>query len=226
LNTWQWIVVLLALGLAAALGVVAAVLYARLGEALRTIEALQQRFEESRLAQQRISGRDGLTGVANRRLFDETFAREWGRAQRAGASLALLMADIDHFKKHNDQYGHQAGDDCLKQVAAALAAAARRAGDLVARYGGEEFAVLLPGMDVASAAALAERMRKAVEAIRLPYVEATATRHVGVSIGVAAVVPGGSLRPEALVSAADEALYRAKAVGRNQVIVAEPLTGN
>ncbi len=181
---------------------------------------LKQEYSGSAHALQKRSATDGLTGLANRRSFDEAIEQEWQRSRRQRETLALLMVDIDHFKKHNDQYGHQAGDECLRLVARTLASTARRAGDLPARYGGEEFVVLLPASSIEGAAALAERIRVAVERLRLPYLEASAGRHVSVSIGVAACVPGQSGSPSSLVAAADEALYQAKAVGRNQVIVA------
>lgn len=185
----------------------------------RLLDVTRQLEETKRVLQQR-SMLDGLTGVANRHLFVETLTREWARAIRRAEPLALLMVDIDFFKLHNDRYGHQAGDECLRQVAATLRAALQRPGDLVARYGGEEFAVILPGTDAAGAAVVAERLRLAVAALKLPHVNAVTGHDVTVSVGVASMVPSASSRPEALVAAADQALYQAKAVGRNQVIVA------
>ncbi len=182
--------------------------------------AMKQEYSGSAHALQKRSATDGLTGLANRRSFDEAIEQEWQRSRRHHETLALLLIDIDHFKKHNDNHGHQAGDECLRLVARTLASTARRAGDLPARYGGEEFAVLLPASSIEGAAALAERIRVAVEQLRLPYLEASAGRHVSVSVGVAACVPGQAGTPSSLVAAADEALYQAKAVGRNQVIVA------
>ena len=182
--------------------------------------ALKQEYSGPAHAMQKRSATDGLTGLANRRSFDEAIEQEWQRSRRHRETLALLMVDIDHFKKHNDNHGHQAGDECLRLVARTLASTARRAGDLPARYGGEEFAVLLPASSIEGASALAERIRVAVEQLRLPYLEASAGRHVSVSIGVAACVPDQTATSSVLVAAADEALYQAKAVGRNQVIVA------
>lgn len=201
------------------LGVYAARLRRRLALAEHRLQDLSQRSKHSQAALQR-AARDPLTGVANRRSFDEALAREWERALRAAAPLSLLLVDIDHFKRHNDQYGHQAGDECLKQVAAVLAAQARRQGDLIARYGGEEFAVLLPETGAEAAAAVAERLRAAVAAIVLPYKPSGSGHAVTVSVGVAAVVPEAVRRPAELIAASDQALYTAKAVGRNQVIVA------
>ncbi len=186
----------------------------------RKYRALKQEYSGSAHAMQKRSATDGLTGLANRRSFDEAIEHEWQRSRRHRETLALLMIDIDHFKKHNDNHGHQAGDECLRLVARLLASTARRAGDLPARYGGEEFVVLLPASSIEGAVALAERIRVAVEQLRLPYLETSAGRHVSVSIGVAACVPDHAATPSSLVAAADGALYQAKAVGRNQVIVA------
>lgn len=163
-----------------------------------------------------LSSLDGLTGIANRRFFDQMYDVEWRRSQRGQSMLSVLMLDIDYFKRYNDTYGHLAGDDCLKQVAGTLSRSVNRAGDLVARYGGEEFVVLLPGIGSDKAAAVAERMRAAVEALQIPHENSEASRFVTVSIGSASVVAGGGLQPQDLVNAADEALYAAKQQGRNR----------
>ena len=171
---------------------------------------------------------DGLTGVANRRAFDEALEREWRRAMRDGSALSLLILDIDHFKAFNDLNGHQVGDDCLRTVAQALAASVQRAGDLVARYGGEEFAVILPGTDGKDAATMAHRLCAAVGALGLPH-PATPLGHVTVSIGAATAMAaaGGSLKmPEGLLQSADHALYKAKSKGRNCVETTLILTPN
>lgn len=164
---------------------------------------------------------DGLTGLANRRRFDEGLAQEWRRAAREQNSLSLLMIDVDHFKLYNDRYGHQRGDECLRAVAAAIAGSARRAGDVAARYGGEEFAVLLPGADATAAAGPAEDLRAAIEAVGLQHSGNPANGIVTVSVGVATMTPvpeAGGYRPEDLVAAADAALYEAKHAGRNRVV--------
>ncbi|NRF71103.1 diguanylate cyclase [Aquincola sp. S2] len=167
---------------------------------------------------------DGLTGIANRRVFDEVLARECQRAQRSGPPLSLVMADIDHFKRYNDRHGHQAGDDCLRQVARAIATAVGRVGDLAARYGGEEFAVVLPNTDAAAAALVAERIRAAVAALALPHGASETAACVTVSLGVATLaaqpLPGAADTPQTLLARADQALYRAKAAGRNRVATA------
>lgn len=157
---------------------------------------------------------DGLTGLANRRQFDRVLRQEWSRAQRAREPLALVMLDADRFKRLNDTYGHQAGDQVLKQIASCIAAVARRSADCAARYGGEEFAVVLPGMSIDEAHAIAERIRRAVGVL----VQDPCT--VTVSAGVAALVPGHQLTPDVLIEAADAALYRAKQAGRDRTELA------
>jgi diguanylate cyclase (GGDEF)-like protein len=164
---------------------------------------------------------DGLTGLWNRRAFDETLKREWERTLREGAQLSLLLLDIDHFKEFNDQYGHQVGDDCLRTVAAAVKGALR-ASDIAARYGGEEIAVILPATDVADAVKVAEKMRSAIEALRLTH-DPKGGSHITASIGAATAVArqGGTMSvPQSLLLAADTAMYKAKNGGRNRVATA------
>ena len=158
---------------------------------------------------------DGLTGVANRRRFDEALLSEWRQCQRAGTPLALLMIDIDHFKRYNDHYGHPTGDACLQQVAAVLKAAMQRACDLVARYGGEEFVCLLPGCDQAPALAKAQALQAALAAQGIAHEASPTAAWVTLSIGVAVAQPQAGGSPAALVAAADAALYSAKHRGRN-----------
>jgi diguanylate cyclase (GGDEF)-like protein len=164
---------------------------------------------------------DGLTGIANRRAFDERFAAEWAFAVREAVDIAVLLVDIDHFKHYNDHYGHLAGDDCLRAVAAHVGAAVLRASDLPARFGGEEFVVLLPGNGDQGAADVAERLCHSVYDANLPH-EASTFGRVTISVGVASVAPGLTDLPEMLMTRADEALYKAKQDGRNQVCVAMP----
>ena len=161
---------------------------------------------------------DGLTGVANRRHFDEMLNLEWVRNAREGTSLALLMVDVDHFERYNDCHGHPAGDVCLKAVALALASVARRPADLVGRVGGEEFAVLLPGTDLKGARRVAQEAIEAVHALAVPHADSPTAPQVTASIGVAACSDAEFVDRAAssLVRVADEALYAAKSAGRNR----------
>jgi diguanylate cyclase (GGDEF)-like protein len=184
------------------------------------VALIHRRLRAANRELERISRCDPLSSLANRRAFDEALGLEWRRAARAQAPLALVLADVDHFKSYNDALGHPAGDACLRRVGQALAGIAGRAGDLVARYGGEEFAVLLPGCDRAAAVELAGAMRLAIAALDLTHPAASPGR-VTASFGVAAVRPGAvRATPEDLVAAADAALYRAKALGRDRVMPA------
>ncbi|HET8729613.1 MAG TPA: diguanylate cyclase [Moraxellaceae bacterium] len=169
--------------------------------------------ELARLAQQ-----DGLTHIANRRHFDEALLREWERARREGSSLAILFVDVDYFKPYNDTYGHAAGDECLVAIAAVLANAARRPGDLAARYGGEEFVVILPGTDLVGAREVAERVLMDVDGLALPHAASRAAQNVTVSIGVAARIPVFGEEAQQLLDVADKAVYAAKHGGRHCVV--------
>lgn len=166
-------------------------------------------------ALEQLATRDGLTGLANRRCFDDTLKAEWGRALRQQQPLSLLMVDVDNFKAYNDANGHVGGDECLKRIATAVASE-MRATDLVARYGGEEFAVILPNQSLKGAAIVAERVRCRVERLRLPNGQ-VAGQHVTVSIGAATAIASADTDPCQLVTIADSALYRAKHMGRNRI---------
>ena len=166
------------------------------------------------------SATDGLTGIANRRKFDDTLHSEWQRAARSGGSLSLLIVDIDHFKRFNDHYGHVAGDDCLRQVALVLSTCVRRAGEMLARYGGEEFVMLLPGSSLAHAQDVAQRCLERIAQRAIPHAASAVGPVVTFSIGVAQVQPSFDEEPEALVNAADTAMYRAKMAGRARLEVA------
>jgi diguanylate cyclase (GGDEF)-like protein len=159
---------------------------------------------------------DALTGIANRRHFDEVLDKEWKRAQRVGEPLALAVLDVDWFKTYNDHYGHPAGDSCLQQIAQTLAATISRSTDLVARYGGEEFVFLAPSTGPDGAHNMAEKLVRAVEALALPH-ERSPLGHVSISVGIASMQNDGNSPAQTLVQRADAALYRAKAQGRNRV---------
>ncbi len=191
---------------------------AQLEQKTRALEQANEHLATAIETLHRISTLDGLTGVANRRLFDETLSLEWRRAARSRAPLSLLMIDIDRFKAFNDAAGHQNGDDCLRRVAHALRESVHRAADLVARYGGEEFGVLLPETDAENARNVAESLRARIESLDMAH-PAAGAGHVTISVGVATTTPpreGGE--PEELVRQADEALYAAKRAGRNRVV--------
>ena len=197
------------------------------GTLMRNQEQLEERVDErtrdlaaanEQLAA--LSMTDAMTGIANRRSFDEALERELQRASRAGTPLALLMIDVDFFKKYNDHYGHQQGDACLRSVAMLLQSHARRAGDLAARYGGEEFTLIAADTDPAAANALAETIRAGVEALRLPHVDSP----MGVltaSVGVVALVPTSTTSAAQILGLADQAMYRAKDQGRNQAVMSQ-----
>jgi diguanylate cyclase (GGDEF)-like protein len=208
-------------------GAVAVVLGLRLRasrESLRQLTALL----EDRTAQldhaaerlEKVATIDGLTGIANRRRFGEFLHQEWSRALRTATPIALVMVDVDFFKRFNDSYGHLIGDDCLRRVASVLHAAARRPGDLAARYGGEEFAVILGGTPGDSALVIADILRQGIEDLHITHESSEVSRHVTASVGVALANPTDGGTPELLIFAADEALYRAKAAGRNRVVSA------
>ena len=197
---------------------------AELHQRNRELEALvAERTQALAQANQRLellSNTDGLTGIANRRHFDEALAREWARAQRARTSLALVMLDVDLFKHFNDHYGHLAGDACLQALALTLAqVGARREGDLAARFGGEEFMLLLPGTDLAAAVDVARHVQAAIGQLALPH-EGVPLGVVTVSFGVASLQPGRDQLPAELVRRADQARYRAKQGGRDRIELA------
>jgi diguanylate cyclase (GGDEF)-like protein len=160
---------------------------------------------------------DGLTGIPNRRRFDEVLEIEWKRALRAGTMLSVIMADVDYFKNYNDRYGHDAGDVCLKRVASALAAAVTRPADLVARYGGEEFVLLAPETDVDGARTLAEQLRSKVGSLCLPHEYSDVAPCVTVSVGYASAAPYRLSSAALLLHEADAMLYYAKRLGRNRL---------
>jgi diguanylate cyclase (GGDEF)-like protein len=160
---------------------------------------------------------DGLTGVANRRCFDERLDTEWQRAARNASPLALLLLDVDHFKRFNDRYGHQVGDECLRRVASAVKGGLLRPGDMVARYGGEEFACILPGTDFEGALAMGTGIEQAVRGLQIEHADSDVSAAVTVSIGVSTSLPDRDDDPARLLALADAQLYRAKHSGRGRV---------
>ena len=169
---------------------------------------------------------DGLTGIANRRSFDERLAMELNRARREHSVFALALADVDFFKRYNDRYGHLCGDDCLRQVAAALKHALARPGDMVARYGGEEFACILPATDAAGAASIGKMLAQAVQALAIPHADSAAASVVTISLGMVVCSPHPDWTPASVIAQADQMLYRAKQNGRARVEICEcPIPG-
>jgi diguanylate cyclase (GGDEF)-like protein/PAS domain S-box-containing protein len=196
------------------------------GNLIAVVETLRDLTDQKRaeMALKELATKDGLTGLSNRRSFDQMLMTEWARAQQAQKPLALLFVDVDHFKLFNDRHGHQAGDECLRAVAAVVNRHAMRPLDLASRYGGEEFALILPDMSRDGACAIADVIRCAVLAVRIAHGALGAGEHVTLSVGIASPIPGDlNGGPDHLLRAADEALYAAKRLGRNRVICAERL---
>lgn len=186
-------------------------------------EKVRQRTAELEAANRQLetlSITDELTGLANRRRFDQYWIEEWQRAVRQRTPLTVIMIDVDHFKNYNDHYGHQLGDACLRRLGAVLRLTIRRAGELAARYGGEEFVVVLPGATAQQARETATALLTAIEAAQLPHAASPMASVITLSLGVATGQPGAEEDREHLLKQADEALYRAKQLGRNRVVVA------
>ena len=181
----------------------------KLVEVSNDLSAANQRLEE-------LSHQDGLTGIANRRAFDFLIERQFREAKRRGEPFSVSLCDIDHFKAYNDRYGHLAGDECLKQIAAALTRACKRPTDVAARFGGEEFALLLPETTTEGAAAVIERARQEVAALGIAHAGSTTSSHVTFSAGIASFTPERDATSRDLTARADAALYRAKQLGRNR----------
>lgn len=186
----------------------------------RLLALEKERLDEYAAEVEQLSRQDSLTGLANRRHFDECMTREWGLACRRQESIAVIFLDVDFFKPYNDTWGHPAGDAVLQQVGMALAGVVRRPADLAARYGGEEFVVLLPDTGVEGARAIAERIASAIAALAIRHGRSPISPHVTVSMGVAAAIPLPGSHGGDLVTAADQAVYAAKAAGRNRIITA------
>ena len=198
-------------------------LQARERELERRVRERTRELERSNRRLTAMNATDGLTGIANRRHFDETLAAEWSRARRNGQQLTLAMLDVDHFKQYNDHYGHQAGDNVLRQVAAELTRRMRRAGDLVARYGGEEFAIIAQAGGEDHALAMADQICQAIAGLKLTHPHSP-SGVLTVSLGVAVTTPGDQDSIVDFLKTADTALYRAKQLGRNRVELADMTT--
>lgn len=190
---------------------------------IRERKAAEEKILQLQQELERLSYKDALTHIANRRSFDTTFAQIWKQACETQAPLSLILLDIDFFKQLNDYHGHLYGDECLIQIAALLSQACDKPSDLVARYGGEEFVVLLPNVQVHVAQQVAERFRSLLAQKRIPHGQSPLGQHVTASMGVGSVTPLATLDPQAFVCAVDRLLYQAKNKGRDQVI-AQPLS--
>ncbi len=182
----------------------------------------QKQLKETNAHLQHLVTSDSLTGIANRRHFDEIIEDEWRRAQRGCYPLSLLMIDIDYFKLYNDHYGHQRGDECLKHIAKILASYSKRAGDMVARYGGEEFALISAGTSYKDAVTVASKICKSVCNAKIPHDDSPVVPFVTVSIGVSTIIPLVDQQASSLIQATDKNLYQAKANGRNCVFGEKP----
>ena len=168
---------------------------------------------------EKLSRQDGLTGIANRRYFDSYLLTEVRRATREKAPVSLILSDVDHFKAFNDCYGHQAGDDCLRRVAAALSSAGRRPADLAARYGGEEVAIVLPGTVLEGAVDVAQAVSRVIGSLAIPHARSAVDKNVTLSQGIVSLIPEKETASEDLIQHADQALYQAKQQGRNRYVV-------
>jgi diguanylate cyclase (GGDEF)-like protein len=186
------------------------------GKMYKRMESMNRELEAMNRELQRLVSVDGLTQVANRRRFDEYLQQQWHQMRREQLSLALVLCDIDFFKSYNDTYGHQAGDDCLRQVAKVIQTSAKRSIDLAARYGGEEFAVILPNTNLRGALQVAQEIQGAVKSLMIPHVSSLISQQITICLGVSSTVPSLEQTQKVLISAADKALYQAKEEGRDR----------
>lgn len=169
----------------------------------------------------RLSSIDGLTGIANRRAFDEFFDKQWNLASRTKLHLSIIMVDVDYFKSFNDNYGHIAGDECLKKVAKAINSSLGRSSDMVARYGGEEFVCLLPGTDLTGLELIVEKIRIHIAELKIPHAYSSVSNYVTVSIGATSTIPSQESSSKTFLELADQLLYEAKKEGRNRAKILE-----
>ncbi len=188
-------------------------------EAEEELKRVNEKLIEANKKLEHLANYDVLTEVANRRNFMDTFEKEWKRSRRNKLPLSLIMIDVDFFKAYNDNYGHQAGDECLKNIAPLLQEVLTRPGDMVARYGGEEFVVILPETNLEGTILIAEKLRSKVESAKIPHDLSTISDYVTVSLGTATTIPNIRKKPDSLIAAADKALYKAKRNGRNRIEV-------
>ena len=193
------------------------------GKLIAVVETLRDMTDQKRAetALKTLAASDGLTGLANRRTFDQTLAMEWSRAERTKKPLSMLLADVDHFKLYNDLHGHQQGDECLRAVASVVGKNALRPADLSARYGGEEFAIIMPETDHSGAREVAERLRDVLAGLQLTHGAPGVACSVTLSIGIATQIPCRDVGSDWLLRQADQALYAAKHTGRNRVVSAD-----
>jgi diguanylate cyclase (GGDEF)-like protein len=182
----------------------------------RTIE-----LEQANQQLQRLATQDSLTKIANRRRFEEYLAQEWKRMAREKQMLSLILFDVDYFKRYNDNYGHQAGDACLRQIAKASQVSVKRSVDLVARYGGEEFAVILPNTPAEGAMHVAETIRDRIKKLQIPHECSEISEFVTISLGIASLIPSSDDSPDSLIAKADNALYEAKQQGRDRTVISD-----
>lgn len=212
---WPW---LAASGLLLLVAIATIIHLKRLNNRLRETE---QRLTASNEKLQDMVTQDGLTGIGNRRRLRDFLALVWGQAARQRLRICAIMFDIDHFKEYNDHYGHLAGDDCLRHIADQASQLFRRSGDLLVRHGGEEFLVILTDTTPSTALDLAQRLRLVIEELHIPHARSSVGDHVTISLGVAHGIPAHDSSPDALIEAADQAMYRAKQHGRNCVMMSE-----
>lgn len=189
----------------------------RLRQEVRDRLAAEVALQAANQELQRLAHMDGLTQVANRRSFDTCLAQEWRRLVREQQPLTLILCDVDFFKRYNDTYGHQTGDDCLRSVASAISTVLKRPGDLVSRYGGEEFAVILPHTPLSGAFHVAAEIQAAIRTLEIAHRASSISSFITLSIGVAAAIPRLEFSPMTLLAAADRALYKAKQDGRDRI---------